>query len=149
MGWFDVAGAGFQLVSIEKLFLRVSVTTSSQTDTATVPCRPCVLKLLHTKEKQFVSLPSHKSFSIKNLKRLQILKIIKWATFSLSLLLWPNAFIAFRRGQENIWRTFYLGATLELFVTENLKAEYPFILREFTQDSLPYKAVTGFGRKEK
>lgn len=31
---------------------------------------------------------------------------------------------------------------------QNLKAEYPFILREFTQDSLPHKAVLEFGRKE-
>lgn len=32
-------------------------------------------------------------------------------------------------------------------MTQNLKTEYTFI--EYTQDSLPHKAVVEFGRKEK
>jgi len=34
-------------------------------------------------------------------------------------------------------------------MTQNLKTLYTFILREYTQDSLPHKAVVEFGRKEK
>lgn len=39
----------------------------------------------------------------------------------------------------------YLGA----FLTQNLKAEYPFILKKFTPESLPHKAVLEIGRKGK